>query len=86
MVPGERPPFLCPFAPEKPRMLPLVNAADAARSLGINVFTVYSLVRARKLPAVRSGPSERCYRFRPEDLERYAVENLTTRAEPVDAA
>jgi excisionase family DNA binding protein len=70
-------------------MQPLVDAHAAARLLSVNLFTVYSLVRSRKLPAVRTGPSGRAYRFRIADLEAYAAMNLTTRdsePEPAGAA
>ncbi len=51
-----------------PGRMPLLRVNDAAAFLAIGRRTVYTLVAAGELPAVRVG--ERM-RFRPEELEAY---------------
>lgn len=52
-------------SPSGPRFL---TAQEAAERMRISKMTVYRLIKAGKLPAVRIG---RSYRVREEDLDRY---------------
>jgi excisionase family DNA binding protein len=45
-----------------------LTVAEVARQLRVSNMTVYRLVKARQLPAVRVG---RGYRLREEDVRRY---------------
>lgn len=56
-------------SPGGPRFL---TAAEAAERMRISKMTVYRLIKAGKVPAVRIG---RSYRVREDDLERYLESN-----------
>ncbi len=45
-----------------------LTVAEVARSLRVSTMTVYRIIKAGELPAVRVG---RGYRIRPDDLRRY---------------
>lgn len=51
-----------------------LTVAEVAQVLRISNMTVYRLIGAGELPAVRVGKS---YRLREEDLDRYLAERLT---------
>jgi excisionase family DNA binding protein len=51
-----------------PRPAPVLTVNEAARVLGVERSTVYRLLRAGELEAVRVGKRRR---FRPEDLDAY---------------
>jgi excisionase family DNA binding protein len=51
-----------------------VTVAEVASQLRVSNMTVYRLVQAGQLPAVRVG---RSYRIRPEDVDRYLAEGYT---------
>lgn len=51
-----------------------MTVAEVARVLRISNMTVYRLIGAGQLPAVRVGKS---YRLREEDVDRYLAERLT---------
>ncbi|MBI4730460.1 MAG: helix-turn-helix domain-containing protein [Acidobacteria bacterium] len=62
------------YSPGGPRFLTAVEAAERMR---ISKMTVYRLIKAGKLPAVRIG---RSYRVREEDLDRYLESSYVTAA------
>lgn len=51
-----------------------LTVAEVARVLRISNMTVYRLIGAGQLPAVRVGKS---YRLREEDVDRYLAERFT---------
>ena len=51
----------------------LLNGDQVAARLNISRSFAFQLMRRGDIPTVRIG---RCVRVRPEDLERYIVENL----------
>ncbi len=51
-----------------------VTVAEVAAQLRVSNMTVYRLVQAGQLPAVRVG---RSYRLREEDVDRYLAEQYT---------
>lgn len=51
-----------------------VTVAEVANQLRVSNMTVYRLVQAGQLPAVRVG---RSYRIREEDVDRYLAEQYT---------
>lgn len=50
------------------------TVAEVAQALRVSNMTVYRLIKAGQLPAVRVGKS---YRLREEDVDRYLVERFT---------
>ncbi len=50
------------------RLAPVLTINEAARVLGVERSTIYRLLRASDLEAVRVGKRRR---FRPEDLDAY---------------
>ncbi len=48
-------------------MSKVLTAREAAEMLGLNVFTLYSYVRRRQIPAIRIG--DRLIRFSESDLQ-----------------
>lgn len=53
---------------------PFVTVAEVADQLRVSNMTVYRLVQAGTLPAVRVG---RSYRIRADDFDRYLAEQYT---------
>jgi excisionase family DNA binding protein len=51
-----------------------LTVAEVARILRISNMTVYRLISAGQLPAVRVGKS---YRLREEDVDRYLADRFT---------
>jgi excisionase family DNA binding protein len=51
-----------------------LTVAEVAAQLRVSNMTVYRLVQARQLPAVRVG---RSYRIREEDVDRYLAQQYT---------
>jgi excisionase family DNA binding protein len=51
-----------------------LTVGEVARVLRISTMTVYRLINAGQLPAVRIG---RSFRLRQEDLDRYVAGQLT---------
>ena len=51
-----------------------LTVAEVARALRVSNMTVYRLINAGQLPAVRVGKS---YRLREEDVDRYLGERFT---------
>jgi excisionase family DNA binding protein len=51
-----------------------LTVAEVARVLRISNMTVYRLISAGQLPAVRVGKS---YRLREEDVDRYLADRFT---------
>jgi excisionase family DNA binding protein len=51
-----------------------LTVGEVATVLRVSNMTVYRLINAGQLPAVRIG---RSFRLRQEDLDRYLVEQLT---------
>lgn len=51
-----------------------LTVAEVARALRVSSMTVYRLIAAGQLPAVRVG---RSYRLREEDVDRYLSERFT---------
>lgn len=47
-----------------------VEVGEAARRLGVSVWTVRNLAESRRIPHVRFGPRGH-YRFRTEDLDAF---------------
>jgi excisionase family DNA binding protein len=62
---------------EPVRIAPVLTVNQAASVLGIGRVTVYRLLRAGDLDAVRVGKR---LRFRPEDLEEYLERNRESAA------
>jgi excisionase family DNA binding protein len=60
------------------RIAPVLSVNEAARVLGVERSTVYRLLRAGELQAVRVGKRRK---FRPEDLDAY-LERGRDRASP----
>jgi excisionase family DNA binding protein len=57
-------------------MIPqLLEAADVAQALKVSKGCVYQMIRTGELPAVKFGKS---VRVRPQDLEAFIVDNLTS--------
>jgi excisionase family DNA binding protein len=52
----------------------LLTVAEVARTLRVSNMTVYRLVNAGELPALRIGKS---YRLRPDDVDRYLAARYT---------
>jgi excisionase family DNA binding protein len=50
----------------------LLNAAEAARRLGLSVPHIYTLAAAGSLPSIKFG---RAVRFRPADVDRFIREH-----------
>jgi excisionase family DNA binding protein len=50
------------------------TVAEVAQALRVSNMTVYRLIKAGQLPAVRVGKS---YRLRDEDVDRYLAERFT---------
>lgn len=50
-------------------MTEILTAKEAAKRLGINVFTLYAWARARKLKSIRYG--SRLRRFSAEEIQRF---------------
>jgi len=59
--------------PDEPRAR-FVTVAEVASLLRVSNMTVYRLVQAGSLPAVRVG---RSYRIREDDVDRYLAEQYT---------
>lgn len=57
---------------------PLLTAAEVAAQLRVSTMTIYRLIRAGELPAVRVG---RNYRVREEDLAAYLEAQVVDPAE-----
>jgi excisionase family DNA binding protein len=51
-----------------------LTVGEVARTLRVSTMTVYRLINAGQLPAVRIG---RSFRLREEDLDRYLAGQLT---------
>jgi excisionase family DNA binding protein len=51
-----------------------LTVAEVAAVLRVSTMTVYRLINAGQLPAVRIG---RSFRLREDDLERYLADRLT---------
>lgn len=51
-----------------------LTVGEVAAALRVSNMTVYRLINAGQLPAVRIG---RSFRLREEDLDRYVAEQLT---------
>jgi excisionase family DNA binding protein len=54
----------------------LLTCEQVAERYNVKVETVWGWVRDKKLPAVKTG---KMYAFRPKDLEKFEVENLTVK-------
>jgi len=61
------------------RIAPVLSVNEAARVLGVERSTIYRLLRAGELQAIRVG---RRRKFRPEDLDSYLERNRETVAGP----
>ena len=60
-----------PQNPERPRFL---TVAEVASQLRVSTMTVYRLIKAGRLGAVRVGKS---YRVREDDVDRYLASTYT---------
>ena len=60
-----------PQQPERPRFL---TVAEVASQLRVSTMTVYRLIKAGQLAAVRVGKS---YRVREDDVDRYLAQGFT---------
>ena len=60
-----------PQQPERPRFL---TVAEVASHLRVSTMTVYRLIKAGQLAAVRVGKS---YRVREDDVDRYLASTYT---------
>jgi len=54
----------------------LLICGQVAERYGVKIPTVWGWIRAKRLPAIKTGKS---YRIRPEDLEEYERRNKTTK-------
>ncbi len=60
-----------PTQPERPRFL---TVAEVAAQLRVSTMTVYRLIKAGELPAMRVGKS---YRLREDDVDRFLADGFT---------
>ncbi len=61
-------------------MTPLLTPKEVAAILRRPVYSIYELVKCRKILAVRDG---RHYKFRAEDVEAYIQSNLLKPTQPL---
>lgn len=52
---------------------PFMTVTEVALLLRVSTMTIYRLVKAGELPAVRIG---RSYRLRPEDIDKYLSQSM----------
>ena len=53
---------------------PLLTVAEVAEHLRVSTMTVYRLIKAGELPAIRVG---KAYRLREDDVETYLAQRYT---------